>query len=319
MPSLVRPEWRAEAADVDRRVARVRRVELHGRNQFLQPVDVERSALRHQLTVDDGHRNRHFLRHFLHAPRRDDHSFGQPRRIQADVDDGAPGQPSTDRRANQCVESIERDLDPVAPGVEHRRPIPASGVGHRLDCRPEPSAHNANRRLLALPRRTNHEPRRRPWRAAADVCANTGAATASVAIKNKQANHLNSLLDVARLASRALAGVVVPGFSRAIWLRGQPNVSEESVEGYTIHVGLTSLTPAAYTRIRHAQRQPRQQQAGEARRQPLPGHRGEIERHRQRLRRVAQAVVARLVAQRRVNRRRRGRRRVAGTTISKGD
>ena len=40
------PERRAEAADVDRRVARVGRIELDGRNQLLQPVDVERAGAR---------------------------------------------------------------------------------------------------------------------------------------------------------------------------------------------------------------------------------------------------------------------------------
>ena len=65
-------ERRAEAADVDARVARIRRIELDGRNQLLDAVDVERARFRDQLAVDDGDRNRHFLHGFF-APARAGH------------------------------------------------------------------------------------------------------------------------------------------------------------------------------------------------------------------------------------------------------
>ena len=55
-------ERRAEAADVDRRVARVGRVELHRRDHFLQAVHVERAGVGDQIAAHDRHRNRHVLR-----------------------------------------------------------------------------------------------------------------------------------------------------------------------------------------------------------------------------------------------------------------
>src|SRR6185503_16524443 len=65
-------ERRPQAADVDAGVARVRRIELDGRYQLLDAVDVERTGFRDQLAVDDGDRNRHFL-YGLFAPTRARH------------------------------------------------------------------------------------------------------------------------------------------------------------------------------------------------------------------------------------------------------
>ena len=62
-------ERRAEAADVDARVARIRRIELDRRDQLLDAVDVERARFGDELAVDDRHRNRHLL-HGLFAPAR---------------------------------------------------------------------------------------------------------------------------------------------------------------------------------------------------------------------------------------------------------
>ena len=75
------PERRTEAPDLDRRVARIGRVELHRRNQFLQPVHVERADALDQGAVDHRDRNRHFLRR---PPRRAARSRPRLRR-------GAPG------------------------------------------------------------------------------------------------------------------------------------------------------------------------------------------------------------------------------------
>ena len=60
-------ERRPDATDVDRRIARVGRVELHGRQQFLEPVDVEVTGIGHERAADHRDRDRHFLRDFLGA------------------------------------------------------------------------------------------------------------------------------------------------------------------------------------------------------------------------------------------------------------
>ncbi len=65
-------ERRAEAADVDARVARIRRIELDRRNELFDAIDVERARFRDELAVDDRDRNRHFLHGFF-APARTGH------------------------------------------------------------------------------------------------------------------------------------------------------------------------------------------------------------------------------------------------------
>ena len=71
-PVVGQPERRAESANVDRRVPRVGRVELHRRDQLLQPVHVERAGVRDQVAAHDGHRNWHLLRDLLDAAGGDD-------------------------------------------------------------------------------------------------------------------------------------------------------------------------------------------------------------------------------------------------------
>ena len=70
MPSLVRPNGDADAANGHRGVARIRRIELDGRDQFLHAIDVERSRVSATSSAaQDRERNGHLLRNLFDAPR----------------------------------------------------------------------------------------------------------------------------------------------------------------------------------------------------------------------------------------------------------
>ena len=85
-PVVGEPERRAKPADVDRRVARVGRIELDRGDQFLQPVHVERSGVGDKIAAHDRDRDRHLLRNLFDASRRHDDVLAETRRRQRHVD-----------------------------------------------------------------------------------------------------------------------------------------------------------------------------------------------------------------------------------------
>ena len=62
-------ERHAEAADIDRGVARVRRIDLQRRRKLLKLHDVEIARRLNRIAPDNRDRNRHFLRGFLTTAR----------------------------------------------------------------------------------------------------------------------------------------------------------------------------------------------------------------------------------------------------------
>ncbi len=109
------PERRAQPADVDGRVARVGRVELHGRQQFLQAVDVEVARVGDQSAADHRDGNRHLLREFLGSPRRHHDPFAEGRRGQREVEHDGLRQHDVDA-ARHGFEAVEGGLHTLASG-----------------------------------------------------------------------------------------------------------------------------------------------------------------------------------------------------------
>lgn len=115
MPSLVSPEGRAQTADVDRRIARVGRIELDGRDQLLETVHVERRPIVNAMAAHDRHRNRHLLRGFLDAPGRHDHCLGDLRRHQRHLDCRRLSEVEHDP-SDRGVEPLEHGLEAIWAG-----------------------------------------------------------------------------------------------------------------------------------------------------------------------------------------------------------
>ncbi len=110
-------ERRAHAADGHRRVARVGRVELDGRDQLLHAIHVEGAGTLHELATQHRHGDRHFLNGLLDATGRHDHTLGESRGRQRHIDlcrlasvDGTT--------SNGRLESIERRLHAVLTGSQ---------------------------------------------------------------------------------------------------------------------------------------------------------------------------------------------------------
>ena len=125
-------ERRAEAADVDRRVARVGREELDGRHQFLEAVHVERAAVGHPLAADDRDRNGNLLRDFLDPPGSDDDGLGEARGTQGQVDRG--GLAALDRNpAHGGIEPVQPRFHAIRPGRDDAGEVRAVLVSDGLD------------------------------------------------------------------------------------------------------------------------------------------------------------------------------------------
>ena len=71
-PVIGQAEGRADAADLQRRVARIRRGVLDRWRELLQAADIERAGVVDVLPADDRDRERHFLRGLLTAAGGDD-------------------------------------------------------------------------------------------------------------------------------------------------------------------------------------------------------------------------------------------------------
>ena len=113
------PERRPDAADRHRRVARIRRVELHGRDQLLHAVHVEGAGALDQRAAQHRHRDRHFLHHLFDAARGDDDALGEARGAQGEV--GRCRRPGADHHlANRGLEPVERSLEPIRTGRDAR-------------------------------------------------------------------------------------------------------------------------------------------------------------------------------------------------------
>ena len=124
-------ERRAEAADVDRRVARVGRVELDGRDHFLQPVHVERAGLGHLPAADDRQRDRHVLRDLFTAASGHHDALGEAgwRQRQLHVQDLV----GVERHAaHGGLETVERCLYAVGASNQRRGGVSAVTVGDEL-------------------------------------------------------------------------------------------------------------------------------------------------------------------------------------------
>ena len=128
------PERRAEAANLDRRVARVGRIERDGRHQLLQPVHVEGAGVLDQLAVHDGDRDRHFLGDFLDATRRHDDALRDPRRPELDVDSRLAVVFDGDLLRRR-LEAVERGFDAIGAGREAIGAIGALSVRDHDDGR----------------------------------------------------------------------------------------------------------------------------------------------------------------------------------------
>ena len=113
------PERRPDTADRHRRVARIRRVELHRRDQLLHAIHVEGAGALDERAAQHRHRDRHFLHHLFDATRGHDDALGEARRAQGEV--GRCRRPGADHHlANRGLEPVERSLEPIRTGRDAR-------------------------------------------------------------------------------------------------------------------------------------------------------------------------------------------------------
>ena len=246
-------------------VARVGRVELHGRDQLLQAVHVEGAGVSISSPLDHRHGNRHFLRDLLDAPRGDDHAFGEARGRQGHVDrrgltdleHDLRARPSRSRRAR-----LRRGSGRARAG---RRWIRALLVADRLDRGAGALVDDANRGA------GNRRPRR-----IADDAGDVPVAVCAVAGPGSATTSATTIVN-------NLRDIDTPHRSRAPAIKtahvGGQRESESLVEGVSRSTWLQSGTgrsSARYTRADRRQRRARREHvAGECKTGPADDQRNE--------------------------------------------
>ena len=125
-------EWCPQTADVDRRVARIGRVELNGRQHLLQAIHVEGTRVRDQIASHDRHGNRHFLRDLFDPTRGDNDRLAESRRTQRHFTRGRLALREHDA-IHGGLEAVEHGFDAVTAWRERRDAIRTLAVSDLLD------------------------------------------------------------------------------------------------------------------------------------------------------------------------------------------